>query len=88
MAKIGKKNNVSAGNLAETVKRWNEQITAGADKDLGRPLEKKDKVAFEGREAPIISRPIGEGPYYAAESLPSHSEHSGRPEEKQTRSGS
>ncbi len=86
---MAKKNNVSAENLVETVKRWNEQITAGADKDFGRPLEKKDKVAFEGREAPIISRPIGEGPYYAAELLyPAIPEHSGRPEEKQTRSGS
>ncbi len=67
---MAKKINVPAENLVETVKRWNEQITAGADKDFGRPLEKKGKVAFEGREAPIISRPIGEGPYYAAELYP------------------
>lgn len=67
---LAKKINVPAENLVETVKRWNEQITAGADKDFGRPLEKKGKVAFEGREAPIISRPIGEGPYYAAELYP------------------
>ncbi|HCR10624.1 MAG TPA: FAD-binding protein, partial [Sutterellaceae bacterium] len=50
--------------------RWNSQINAGADKDFGRPLEKKGKVAFEGREAPVISRPIGDGPYYAAELYP------------------
>ena len=67
---LAKKIDVPAENLVETVKRWNEQITAGADKDFGRPLEKKGKVAFEGREAPIISRPIGEGPYYAAELYP------------------
>ncbi len=61
---------VPAENLAETVKRWNEQISAGADKDFGRPLEKKGKVAFEGREAPVISRPLGAGPYYAAKLYP------------------
>ncbi|WP_277042394.1 FAD-binding protein, partial [Turicimonas muris] len=34
---LAKKINVPAENLVETVKRWNEQITAGADKDFGRP---------------------------------------------------
>ena len=67
---LAKKINVPAENLVETVSRWNSQINAGADKDFGRPLEKKGKVAFEGREAPVISRPIGDGPYYAAELYP------------------
>ena len=67
---LAKKINVPAENLVETVNRWNSQINAGADKDFGRPLEKKGKVAFEGREAPVISRPIGDGPYYAAELYP------------------
>ena len=67
---LAKKINVPADNLVATVKRWNEQIAAGADKDFGRPLEKKGKVAFEGREAPVVSRPLGAGPYYAAALYP------------------
>ena len=34
-------------------------------------LEKKGKIAFEGREAPVISEPFDEkGPYYAAKLFP------------------
>ena len=65
-AKIG----VPAENLARTLKTWNENITAGADKEFGRPLEKKGKVAFEGREAPLISAPFDNGPFYAAKLYP------------------
>ncbi|MDL2060169.1 FAD-binding protein [Mesosutterella sp. AGMB02718] len=62
---------VPAENLAATVKRWNEQITAGADKDFGRPIKKKGKAVFEGRDAPILARPLGDGPYYAVALYPS-----------------
>lgn len=61
---------VPAENLAKTLKTWNENITAGADKEFGRPLEKKGKVAFEGREAPLISAPFDNGPFYAAKLYP------------------
>ena len=67
---LAKKINVPAEQLVATVKKWNADISAGADKAFGRPLEKKGKVAFEGREAPVISRPLGDGPYYAAALYP------------------
>jgi succinate dehydrogenase/fumarate reductase flavoprotein subunit len=59
-----------AENLTATVKRWNEQVGAGADKDFDRPLLKKGKATFEGREAPVLSRPLGAGPYYAVALYP------------------
>lgn len=68
---LAKKINVPADQLVATVKTWNDNINAGADKDFGRALEKKGKVAFEGREAPIVSRPLGDGPYYACALYPS-----------------
>ena len=67
---LAKKIGVPEANLVETVKRWNEQIKAGADLDFGRAIEKKGKVAFEGREAPVVSAPLGDGPYYAAKLYP------------------
>ena len=68
---LAKKINVPAENLVNTFKTWNANIKAGADKEFGRPLEKKGKVAFEGREAPLISAPFDEqGPYYAAKLYP------------------
>ena len=67
---LAKKIGVPEENLVETVKRWNEQIKAGADKDFGRAIEKKGKMSFEGREAPIVSAPLGDGPYYAAKLYP------------------
>lgn len=67
---LARKIGVPEANLVETVKRWNEQISAGADKDFGRPIEKKGKASFEGREAPVLSAPLGDGPYYAAKLYP------------------
>ena len=66
-AKIG----VPAENLAKTLKTWNENIAAGADKEFGRPIHKKKGASsFEGREAPLISAPFDNGPYYAAKLYP------------------
>lgn len=70
LEELAAKINVPPENLVESVKRWNEQIKAGADKDFGRPIERKGKAIFEGREAPILSKPIGKGPYYAAALYP------------------
>ena len=68
---LAKKINVPVENLVNTFKTWNANIKAGADKEFGRPLEKKGKIAFEGREAPLISAPFDEqGPYYAAKLYP------------------
>jgi len=61
---------VPAAQLVATVNRWNANVSSGADKEFGRPLEKKGKSNFEGREAPIISAPLGDGPYYAAALYP------------------
>lgn len=85
---LAKKINVPAENLVATVERWNTNIKAGADKDFGRPLEKKGKVVQEGREAPILSRPIGEGPYYAAELYPAILNTQGGPRRNKLGSGS
>ena len=68
---LAEKIGVPAENLEKTFRTWNENIKAGADKEFGRPLKKKGKIAFEGREAPIISEPFDEkGPYYAAKLYP------------------
>lgn len=64
---------IPAGNLTTTVSKWNSDIKSGKDTDFGRPLAKAKgaKIAFEGREAPIISEPLDEtGPYYAVEMVP------------------
>lgn len=67
---LAKKIGVPAENLSKTLRTWNENITAGADKEFGRPIEKKGKLAFEGREAPLISAPFDNGPFYAAKLYP------------------
>ena len=68
---LAKKIEVPVENLRATFNTWNANIKAGADKEFGRPIEKKGKVAFEGREAPLISAPLDEkGPYYAAKLYP------------------
>ncbi|MGN1149848.1 MAG: FAD-binding protein [Sutterella sp.] len=67
---LAKKIGVPAENLAATLKKWNTDIAAGADKEFGRPLKKKGKVTMEGREAPLISAPFDDGPYYAAKLWP------------------
>ncbi len=54
---LAKKINVPAENLVETVKRWNEQITAGADKDFGRPLEKKEAKLLS-KDVKLRSSPV------------------------------
>ena len=67
---LAEKIGVPAENLAQTLKTWNENIKGGADKEFGRPLEKKGKLAFEGREAPLVSAPLDNGPFYAAKLYP------------------
>lgn len=68
---LAEKIGVPAENLEQTFRTWNENIKAGADKEFGRPLKKKGKITFEGREAPVISEPFDEkGPYYAAKLFP------------------
>lgn len=62
---------VPVENLISTFRTWNADIKGGADKAFGRPIEKKGKIAFEGREAPLVSAPLDEtGPYYAAKLYP------------------
>ena len=67
---LAKKMGVPAENLAATLKTWNKDIAAGADKAFGRPIHKKGSASFEGREAPLISAPFDNGPYYAAKLYP------------------
>lgn len=61
-----------ADTLQATVDRWNKDIKNGKDTEFGRILKRdpKGKVAFAGREAPIVSEPLGEGPYYAVALYP------------------
>lgn len=64
---------IPADSLVSTVAQWNADIKSGKDTAFSRPLAKAKgaKVAFEGREAPIISEPLDEtGPYYAVEMIP------------------
>jgi succinate dehydrogenase/fumarate reductase flavoprotein subunit len=70
LEELAKKINVPAEQLVATVKTWNENIAGGADKEFGRPIVKKGKVVQEGREAPVLSAPLGDGPYYAAALYP------------------
>lgn len=69
---LAKKINVPADTLQATVDRWNKDIKNGKDTEFGRILKRdpKGKVAFAGREAPIVSEPLGEGPYYAVALYP------------------
>ncbi len=67
---LAKKIGVPAENLAKTLKVWNENIAAGADKEFGRPIHKKGKATMEGREAPLVSAPFDNGPFYAAKLYP------------------
>lgn len=52
--------------------RWNTDIKNGKDTEFGRILKRdpKGKTAFAGREAPIVSEPLGDGPYYAVALYP------------------
>ena len=43
---LAEKIGVPAENLEKTFRTWNENIKAGADKEFGRPLKKKGKIAF------------------------------------------
>lgn len=64
---------IPAANLVSTVSKWNADIKSGKDTLFERELHKAKgaKVAFEGREAPIVSEPLDEkGPYYAVEMVP------------------
>ena len=57
--------------LAEKIK-VPADIKNGKDTEFGRILKRdpKGKTAFAGREAPIVSEPLGEGPYYAVALYP------------------
>lgn len=63
---------VPAANLKASVDKWNADFKLGGDQMFGRPInaDTKGKPVFEGREAPVLSAPIGDGPYYAAELMP------------------
>lgn len=67
---LAEKIGVPPENLVATAKRWNDCMAAGKDLDFGRPLKKLGKIVMEGREAPIVSAPLGDGPYYAAKLYP------------------
>ena len=68
---LAKKIGVPEENLRATLEVWNKDIAAGEDKAFGRPIQKKGKSSFEGREAPLISAPLdANGPYYAAKLVP------------------
>lgn len=72
IAELAEKIKVPADALTATVEHWNKDITAGKDTEFGRILKRdlKGKTAFAGREAPIVSEPLGEGPYYAVALYP------------------
>ena len=67
---LARKIGVPEENLAQTLKTWNTDIAAGEDKAFGRVIHKKGKIAFEGREAPLVSAPFDNGPFYAAKLYP------------------
>lgn len=69
---LAEKIKVPADALEATVNRWNTDIKAGKDTEFGRILKRdpKGKTAFAGREAPIVSEPLGDGPYYAVALYP------------------
>lgn len=69
---LAEKINVPADALEATVNRWNADIKAGKDTEFGRILKRDPKVksAYAEREAPVVSEPLGEGPYYAVALYP------------------
>ena len=69
---LAEKIKVPADTLEATVNRWNTDIKNGKDTEFGRILKRdpKGKTAFAGREAPIVSEPLGDGPYYAVALYP------------------
>lgn len=69
---LAEKIKVPADTLEATVTRWNTDIKNGKDTEFGRILKRdpKGKTTFAGREAPIVSEPLGEGPYYAVALYP------------------
>ena len=83
---LAEKIKVPADTLEATVNRWNTDIKNGKDTEFGRILKRdpKGKTAFAGREAPIVSEPLGDGPYYAVALYPTHP---GRSEEERQGSG-
>lgn len=59
--------------LVETVRKWNEDMKAGADTLFGRRIMKDPnaKVVFEGRDVDRLSAPISlDGPVYAVPLVP------------------
>lgn len=69
---LAEKIKVPADTLEATVERWNTDIRNGKDTEFGRILKRdpKGKTTFAGREVPIVSEPLGEGPYYAVALYP------------------
>ncbi|MDO4936399.1 MAG: FAD-binding protein [Sutterellaceae bacterium] len=72
IAELAKKINVPEDALVASVDRWNKDIANGKDTEFGRILKRdpKGKTAFAGREAPVVSEPLGDGPYYAVALYP------------------
>ena len=69
---LAEKIGVPADALEATVTKWNTDITNGKDTEFGRILQREagHKTVQIGREAPKVSEPLGEGPYYAAALYP------------------
>lgn len=69
---LAKKIGVPPEALEATVQKWNTDIQFGKDTEFGRIIQRPAnyKTVQIGREAPKVSEPLGEGPYYAAKLLP------------------
>lgn len=63
LEELAEKIGVPAGNLVATVKRFNEFVAAGVDKDFGRGDEAYDR-AFSNGHPPLVA--IDQAPFHAA----------------------
>jgi len=63
VAELAESIGVPAAALADTISRYNDMVTAGADTDFGRGVEAYDR-AFSRGKSPLV--PIDTGPFHAA----------------------
>lgn len=66
---LAKAINVPVENFTETIAKWNADVKAGRDTLFGRPMRAKGKGTYI-YDAPELSAPILQGPYYAIEMYP------------------
>lgn len=71
LEELAKLINVPAENLKASVAKWNADITKGDDPEFGRKKQGASKGNANAQFAPSLSAPLAQnGPYYAAELVP------------------